>query len=147
MILLLLLSACSASGPAFSPMAAASAGTSVIYLYRPALTAGSAAAPPISLDTRDVGKLENGGYLRMETQPGDHTLAIREQYDFVTLHTWPHANISVHTEPDRTYFIRYTTGATVLPLGVVTVATFTYHFQQVPETIGLPEIQQTRLSQ
>lgn len=134
------LTAC-ASGPQFTESRPPKEGAVAIYVYRPWTFAAGGAIPPVQLDNSAEGKLENGRYIRFETRPGNHRISIPERFDYVMMLTWPNVNINFPTEPNKIYYVRYSTVGDVKPGPYDTTTTvFRLAFHLVPEDIALKEL-------
>jgi hypothetical protein len=72
----LVLTGCAASGPKFSEMQAStpklSAEQGRVYFYRKNSMFGAAIQPAISLDGKEVGKSQPGGYFYVDAVSGSH---------------------------------------------------------------------------
>ena len=65
-----LISGCSASGPAFKPVEPIPAGKGVVYIYREPSVFGSAIYGTVSANKRPITKIHNGGYFPDLANPG-----------------------------------------------------------------------------
>jgi hypothetical protein len=128
-----------ASGPKFTQPTQPTSGKSAIYIYRPWVYWNGAASPIIQLDGVGEEKLVNGSFLRMETSPGQHKIAIAERFDWVSARTWPNVGIDITSEPDKEYYVRFSTAGEIIP-GYFTIVRFDFAFQLVPKDIALKEL-------
>lgn len=62
---------CSASGPAFTPVADVPAGKGVVYVYRPYRFFGSAVTYAVRTGDKVIATARNGGYLYYIADPGE----------------------------------------------------------------------------
>ena len=69
-----LLSACTITGPTFTPLENVGSQRGVIYVYRPSNYDMGLMSALISLDGKPVASLENGGYVAVPVTPGEHTV-------------------------------------------------------------------------
>lgn len=69
-----LLSACTITGPTFTPLDNVGSQRGVIYVYRPSNYDMGLMSALISLDGKPVASLENGGYVAVPVTPGEHTV-------------------------------------------------------------------------
>lgn len=69
-----LLSACTITGPTFTPLENVGSQWGVIYVYRPSNYDMGLMSALISLDGKPVASLENGGYVAVPVTPGEHTV-------------------------------------------------------------------------
>jgi hypothetical protein len=75
LILLTLLGGCSATGKPFVRLDNPGEKEARLYVYRPAHLAQSGIYPTVSLDSKPVGDLKNGGYLTFLVPSGNHSLS------------------------------------------------------------------------
>lgn len=74
LVLLVLLSSCTMTGPKFTPLENVDAQRGVIYVYRPSNYDMGLMSALISLDGKQIASLENGGYVAVPVAPGAHTI-------------------------------------------------------------------------
>ncbi len=68
---------CAASGPRYSDMSfEKTPGLSEVYIYRLSKFVDGGSCYEISIDGKPIGVLGNGGFLRAEISPGEHTVSI-----------------------------------------------------------------------
>lgn len=72
LVWLALLSACTITGPTFTPLENVDSQQGVIYVYRPSNYDMGLMSALISLDGKQVASLENGGYIAVPVTPGEH---------------------------------------------------------------------------
>lgn len=75
-ISLLSLTGCATQGPKFVEPVTTAKDTSAIYLMRQSKFVGAMVCRPVLLDEIAVGCLQNGGFLRLQLAPGEHTLTM-----------------------------------------------------------------------
>jgi len=56
------------------PAMASDSGNAIVYVYRPHRFTASAKRPSIYVDGREIGRLHNGTYLKLDVAPGHHLL-------------------------------------------------------------------------
>jgi hypothetical protein len=100
-LLFALLAGCSAGGKQFSGLEKPATASAQVYVYRPSALLQSGIFPDIEIDSKLVGKLKNGGYLRFQVEPGEHKLSVTGNYL-----QWNHATreFDVSYEAGKTYF-------------------------------------------
>lgn len=102
LLLLLLLASCStnATGPLYSHSSPPGTSEAALILYRPAINAGSAWWPNVSIDGKPVVELYNGGYTRVSLTPGPHKILglgkFKEPYELM-----------VDAKPGSVYYVEY----------------------------------------
>jgi hypothetical protein len=75
--LIAFLSACSATGPIFSPMSAPRSDQALVYFYRPDVSTMSARTLSVTLDSEPWAELNNNAYVAKYVTPGKHIVAAR----------------------------------------------------------------------
>ena len=73
-IIILMLSACGATGPQFAGFKQPSEGKSMIYVYRPQAFIGGGVHFKVAANDTVIGRLRNGGYLEKELPPGEYNI-------------------------------------------------------------------------
>src|SRR5690349_15073399 len=73
----LLLTACSASGPAFTPAAAPTPNTALVYIYRPSRIMIVPVSPGILIDGEERISMKNNAYSFFYLPPGRHSFALK----------------------------------------------------------------------
>ncbi|WP_198159530.1 DUF2846 domain-containing protein [Grimontia marina] len=102
---LLTLSGCASKGAKFVAPAFTDEGTSSIYLMRQSSFVGAIICRPVLLDDINVGCLQNGGFLRVELSPGEHTLKMPK----VNSTDWfEPAILKGNFESGKTYYAEWT---------------------------------------
>jgi Protein of unknown function (DUF2846) len=147
---ILLFSACTASGPQFKPESSKpDGGGAQVIVYRPQTFIGIANpdVPIIHLDGQRLTRIRIGGYVIVPVSAGQHKLTttesllgadtgrIRGQTTFVV-------------PPGSTVYLRYTEAfksftATPLPKGTVVDSSGDFRFEPVPESEALGELART----
>ena len=56
------------------PAMASDSGNAIVYVYRPHRFTASAKRPSIYVDGREIGRLHNGTYIKLDVTPGHHLL-------------------------------------------------------------------------
>jgi hypothetical protein len=73
---MLVISACSATGLVYKNIDAPSDGKSALYIYRPPVFQNSVISPGIILDGQELLLMKNGGYTYIQIEEGQHTLNV-----------------------------------------------------------------------
>ncbi|MGE0313419.1 MAG: DUF2846 domain-containing protein [Lautropia sp.] len=142
---------CAAVGPVFAPAADVAAGNGVVYVYRPEAHAMSVMTAVFEVDGRNFVSIENNGFSALSLPPGKYTVVHRWKAGLVgnsKLEGRP-VSITVSVLPGKSTYVRLLTQANNMgPAAVSSGSGFNMQFrwllQEVPETVALPEIQQTR---
>jgi len=79
-IIVVLISGCTATGKNFSGVVLPSEGNSVLYILRRYNFTGAAYCPPMQIDEVDIGCLKNDGFIRHELTSGLHEIKIRKRF-------------------------------------------------------------------
>lgn len=98
--------ACSATGPKFTNIESA-IGKSTIYIYRPSKFAAGGTYPTIQVDGIGEYDLKNGGFIRLEVEPGEHKVSIQDRFDWVFMRFWDYQYKMINTKPGSIHFIRF----------------------------------------
>lgn len=103
-LVLLWLASCSATGPKFQPAPSPTAGSSLVYVYRPDSWQNESISPAIIIDGRERFVLKNNGYSFFYLKPGSHTFALElsERYQ-------GYGRVELKTEAGRSYYLRVDT--------------------------------------
>jgi len=128
-VLLLLLSGCSAMGSRFQQATPPSAELSLVYIYRLSAWGNILISPAILIDGDEKLLLKNNGYSFFYLPPGLHTIRLKLSDRYKGL-----AEVQVNTEANRSYYVRVDTSAS-LGIGVRT-----FGIGRVPDEIALEEI-------
>ena len=101
--LVVLLSACAATGKPFIRADNPSEQEARLYVYRPTHFIQGAIYPTVYLDSKAVGELKNGGYLTLVVTPGEHLVTLAGGFL-----QWGHSSRTYHVslEPGRTYYYK-----------------------------------------
>lgn len=75
----LFLAGCAASGPKYSADASATSDKGNLIIYRPYKSMSGGLYANVYLDNQHVGRLKNGGYIRLNVDDGKHTLKVGSQ--------------------------------------------------------------------
>jgi len=133
-----------ASGPKFTGLSKPTHTNSIIYLYRPAAFAGGASSPTFQIDGKGSYTLQNGGYLKVITKPGVHTIKAITSWSYV----FP-LELTITTKPGSVNFVRHINSRTYKPgffhgsqMGDGWTGIETVSYEQ-----GLREIKETSLSE
>ena len=139
----ILLSACSATGPKYSALPKQPLnGKSEIVVYRLSQLAASGGCYRVNVDGESIGILANGGYVRRIVEPGSHKISIvlREGLD-----------LDIDTKPDETNYIQYDIGVnsmSAFPIGTISVVNIAWDVSLVdtPKDYGLNTVNNLRQS-
>ena len=103
-LLLLVLSACTASMPAAIKQPPAKDDVALLYVYRPASMSNILVAPGVIIDDDASFSIENDRYTYIELQPGRHRvqLAVAERYE-------GEHGFSFSALPGQVYYLRVAT--------------------------------------
>jgi len=97
MTVILFLSGCSASGPAFKPYGEFSSEKGLVYIYRQAQFQGSAIAYTVKANGVAIGTLKNGGYLTYLADLGPVIFSAK---------TEAKAEVTIDIKAGETYYIK-----------------------------------------
>jgi hypothetical protein len=97
----LLLSACSASGPAFTPAAAPERSSALVYIYRPGRIMIAPVSPGILIDGEERILMKNNGYSFFYLPPGKHSFALLLSDRYKGL-----AHVNTDLQSGHTYFLK-----------------------------------------
>jgi hypothetical protein len=126
LLLVAVLSAGCASGPAFEPVASVPADKALLYFYRPA-SHGALYKPTVSVNDKAVVALQAKGYFPYLASPGKVRLSITNIGTIAT-------NLDV--APGQTYYVR--AGTVFMGVGVPFI-------EAVPPETGAKEIRDCKL--
>lgn len=76
LIVVLLLTACSAAGPKYQEYALTKSENAVVYIYRPTKTVNCCVAPKVYINQSPKSDLKNGGYVVYELPAGQHEIVV-----------------------------------------------------------------------
>ncbi len=132
-----------AAGPDFQPVAAPSGG-GVIYIYALGGFAGYGESPVFLVDDREVGKLQNKGFLAVPVSAGAHKVTMRSVVIGMKL---PGRENTVKLAPGGSAYFRVDrkfdsyaySGGVVTPI-------YINEINRVPNAAGRAEIAQTKQS-
>lgn len=71
--------------PGAPASAAAADGKAVVFIYRPGKLVGKALEPSVYCDGVEVGRMDNGRYIVLLLEPGEHRIHTTEEYKRVDL--------------------------------------------------------------
>lgn len=97
-VTLLLLNACSASGPKFTQVDPSDTDKFNVYFYRPQEWVASAISPTIIDNGSAISELSNGGYFKYYAPPGSHR--------FYTDSMYIDKPLTIEIKKGETYFFR-----------------------------------------
>lgn len=100
MITLVALAGCTASGPAYNENIYIDTGNSIIYVYRESGFVGSGSCSDIFIDSKLIGCLRHGGFLKREVPAGNHTVEVR-----YTKHS--KVRLAQSTEAGSAYYVQH----------------------------------------
>ncbi|MDH5630798.1 MAG: DUF2846 domain-containing protein [Gammaproteobacteria bacterium] len=100
-VISLLLSACSATGPKFSPVQIQSQDKSLLYVYRNDLFCLGGRSPDIHVDNKKIDALSNNGYISVDISPGPHFIEAKGLFDL------PSTSIKIEAEPMKSYYVKW----------------------------------------
>lgn len=148
-VLILLLTACGASGPQFKAAPPASKYDVLIYVYRPNTMIGiiNFDVPFIHLDGNLLTRIRIGGYLARRVAPGRHTLSTTESL-FGRDTGKVRGETIFEAGPGATVYLRYTEHfktitPIILPNAVFISSTGDFRFEMVDEPTALQELAET----
>ncbi|MBB1441165.1 DUF2846 domain-containing protein [Shewanella sp. SG41-4] len=137
---LLLLLACSATGPKFSQLESLDMNQANIYIYRPWAMLDGAAAPTIQIDGVDRFDLSNGGYEVITLPLGTHKLTVK-QGAFMSNWRAEEMTIEYEFEANKNYFVRLSAEFNdVGAYGSVISVSGVYGFGLIKESFALSEL-------
>lgn len=154
---LLFMTGCAASGPAFQQQTATDGNQGTVYFYRIYSALGSAASPYIYIDGKYKGKLKPGGYLYFHLPEGSYEITLGSIDGPDSNWNWapePYVfRLSIVAGESQFYkFMMHTDGseATVQVVGNIAVPVKTgtagVKLEEVERTRALEEIKHTKLS-
>jgi hypothetical protein len=141
---LLLLTACSATGPKFSQLESLDFNQAKVYIYRPWAMLDGAAAPTIQIDESDRFDLSNGGYEVISLSPGIHKLTVKKGA-FMSNWRADEMNIEYKFEKNKNYFVRLS--AELQDVGVygsVISVSGNYGFALIQDSFALNELKEVK---
>jgi hypothetical protein len=101
---------CAASGPKFSALDPVNQNFGQVYFYRMANFVGSANPYEIFIDDEKKAVLKNGGYLKLDLRPGQHSIAAKPSITSALSIGRP-AYEQVMVEPGKRYFFWFNIGS------------------------------------
>jgi hypothetical protein len=133
-----------ATGPLFDGSASPPTGQAVIYVFRPDQSYARGNAPDLTVDGAKVGVIHNAGFLKVDVQPGRHTVDI--PFNFWT---WGDhcAPAIVKTNAGETHYVNIELAEKQKFLLLVTAIQTRCVLKEISADEALPLIKQTRLSQ
>jgi len=132
-----------ASGAKFSGVPPVGANEANIVIYRPPLAINSGTYPYIYIDRAKKARLENGGYLVLPVQPGDHLVEAKGSF----MHWDTRAGVvasDLNTHIGKTYFLRFR----IIPIRAYASGRHDVRcsFELVGSEVALKELESLRLS-
>lgn len=152
--ILVALTGCSATGPAFRDLTGVSNDKATLYVYRPSTLTNSGNAPNLFVNEVDHGPLWNAGYIPLSSPPGKVSLVLKGEQMKWGL---PPIGTSIQVEAGKTYYFRmgnhidfseYRASSKVgahSNSNLSPVLMRTIRIQQVPVDHGRREIVETKL--
>ncbi|WP_440877642.1 DUF2846 domain-containing protein [Thalassotalea sp. PLHSN55] len=142
--MLLLLSACSATGPKFSQLESLDINQAKVYIYRPWAMLDGAAAPTVQINGTDRFNLSNGGYEVITLSPGTHKFTVKKGA-FMSNWRADEMNIEYKFEANKNYFVRLS--AELQDAGVygsVISISGSYGFALINESFAINELKEVK---
>ena len=134
--LVFLITGCTASGPAFSPIGNPDINKSLVYIYRPYSVICCGVAPYVYIDDVKHEQLKNNGYLVYTVDPGKRIIETNcKLSDPLTLY--------LDVVAGNEYYVRWSVEAKT-NFGTII---HTFKFGLIPEEYAIQEIRQTKKSQ
>lgn len=122
LLLLVILSGCSATGLKFEELVPNSLnGKSELLIFRESKISASGSSFCTKINGESIGILKNGGFLRVEVEPGTHTVSMPFSEEL---------SIELEAEPNKTKFVEFTVGLAglgVLPIGTITSVSMSWN--------------------
>ena len=147
LMMVLLLTACSAAGPKFQDHALSKAENAVVYIYRPTKTVNCCVAPKVYINQIPKSALKNGGYVVYELPAGKHEIVVGDgSFGF----TPEKLNLSLSS--GEIVYLKWVIGSLsqfdILAVGNIAAGTSTrdYHLLKYPSNEALLEIKELKLS-
>lgn len=141
---LLLLSACSATGPKFSQLERLDINQAKIYIYRPWAMLDGAAAPTIKIDGVDRFDLSNGGYEVITLSSGTHKLTVKKGA-FMSNWRAEEMTIEYKFDANKNYFVRLSAELhDVGGYGSVISVSGNYGFGLIKESFAMNELKELK---
>ncbi len=133
---------CTASGPAFEPLARRPAGQGIVYIYRPeGRTIGRGETPYVEIEGNYMGMLKAGGYLSATLPPGEHDITVRQSLLFVPT-IWD--TVTVAVAPGSVSYVRVDQRVTKVGTAGFFSALEKVSIEEVPTDVGQSEIADTK---
>lgn len=141
-IFVMLLSACSATGPVFSPASPPNQDQALLYFYRPDAHALSARTLDVKLDAEPWVSLSNNSYAAKYVLPGKHTITTQwSQWLLDNSKLQEPLQISMLMQAGKAYYIRLNSSATLTSYNVTTIR---WQLSVVPESEANSQIANTK---
>lgn len=148
LMVVVLLTSCSATGPKFQEYTLSKAENAVVYIYRPTKTVNCCVAPKVYINQTPKADLKNGGYVVYELPAGKHEIVVGDgSFGFTP------EKISLSVAYGEIVYLKWVIGGLsqldILAVGNIAVGTSVrdYYLLQYPSHEALPEIKELKLSQ
>ena len=141
---LILITACGATGPTFSQLEATDAEKATVYIYRPWAMLDGAASPTVQVDDVDKFDLGNGGYEVLVINPGEHKITVKAGG---IMSNWRAGQMAIEYpfEANKNYYIRLSAELkNSYVVGNVLSVSGNYGFSLVREDFALQELRGTK---
>ena len=143
--LVVLLSACGASGPVYQPAPQAAPSQAIIYVYRPKTLFNWGGSPGVHLDGKLMFDIRAGGYVKLDVTPGPHRVEVKGR---LLLDDWYPGPVGreVNAEGGKTYYLRIRPVGTVNSMGDSVMVNSGAEFIELPAELAEPELSAMKLS-
>lgn len=122
-VLAILLSGCATKGPTFTQTPVVDQGKSEIIIFRKDKFAGGGSCQHLSIDGKEIGMLQSGGFIKVLVDPGEHNIILKKKAP---------TNATLTTTGGKTYYLEYLTasgGIFPIPVGPVVTIVSTLQFK------------------
>ncbi|MCZ6847014.1 MAG: DUF2846 domain-containing protein, partial [Alphaproteobacteria bacterium] len=137
--------ACTASGPAFTPVQLENPKNALIYIYRSSTLFYSAnpEIPILYVDDKRLLPLKIGGDTWASVEPGTHKILVR--HSILGVPAFSLGEVSISAEPGAIYYLKFSQQAgDIVSYGTQVIVTANSKLRPVDETTGLSEIMKTK---